>query len=167
MKVLIVSDSHGLTDELEMLKKKHGDIDHYIHCGDSELPEDHPAINGYHVVKGNCDFGAAFPNQLIVEADSEKIFVTHGHLYNVKISLINLHYKAMEQQSKIVCFGHSHVLGCELIDDILFINPGSISLPRGRKERTYVVLELADTERIVHVYDFDQSEPIITQTFGK
>ena len=27
---------------------------------------------------------------------------------------------------------------------ILFINPGSIRLPRGRKERTYVILEMLE-----------------------
>lgn len=37
MKILICSDSHGLTDELIELKKRHGDMDYYIHCGDSEL----------------------------------------------------------------------------------------------------------------------------------
>ena len=38
MKVLIVSDSHGLTTELEKLMENYQDeVDLFIHCGDSEL----------------------------------------------------------------------------------------------------------------------------------
>lgn len=37
--VLITSDSHGLTKELEEMKEKHT-VDLYIHCGDSELDFD-------------------------------------------------------------------------------------------------------------------------------
>ena len=41
MKVLFVSDSHGLTAELEILVEKHQDeVDLFIHCGDSELAPD-------------------------------------------------------------------------------------------------------------------------------
>ena len=62
--------------------------------------------------------------------------VTHGHLFNVKSGLMKLRYKALEQNANIVCFGHSHILGIEKVDDILFINPGSIRFPReGEKKR--------------------------------
>ena len=45
MKVLFVSDSHGLTAELEKLVENHQDeVDLFIHCGDSELDPDDPAI---------------------------------------------------------------------------------------------------------------------------
>ena len=37
--------------------------------------------------------------------------------------------------AQVACFGHSHVLGAELIDGVLFINPGSILLPRQRVEK--------------------------------
>ena len=48
MKVLIVSDSHGLTTELEKLKAKYqGEVEHFIHCGDSELEADDPAIRAF------------------------------------------------------------------------------------------------------------------------
>jgi uncharacterized protein len=164
MKILICSDSHGLTDEFISLKKQHGDIDYYIHCGDSELSNSHPALDGYKVVKGNCDVGDDFPEELIVEAGKSKIFVTHGHLYNVKTTLMKLQYKAIEVNADIVCFGHSHVLGFEMFNGILFINPSSIAMPRMRKEKTYIILELADTTRLVSVYEYGKGK-LFSETF--
>ncbi|MCB5933449.1 metallophosphoesterase [Caldibacillus thermoamylovorans] len=158
MKVLICSDSHGLKEELIQLKKTHPDMDYYIHCGDSELVKDHSAIQGYHVVRGNCDFGNDFPERDLIAAGNERIFITHGHRDHVKTSLMNLHYRAIEQNATIVCFGHSHVLGVENIEGILFINPGSIALPRMRKERTYVILEINGASKTVHVYEYGHGE---------
>ena len=57
---------------------------------------------------------------------------------------MNLKYKAQEVNADIVCFGHSHVLGAEVIEGTLFLNPGSIRLPRERLEKTYVILDLQD-----------------------
>lgn len=158
MKILICSDSHGLTEELTVLRKVHPDMDYYIHCGDSELDKDHPAVQGYHIVRGNCDFGDDFPNQDLIVAGNERVFITHGHRHHVKTSLMNLRYKALEQNATIVCFGHSHILGFEKIDGILFINPGSLALPRMRKERTYVILEINGTTKTVHVYEYGHKE---------
>ena len=57
-KVLVVSDSHGLTKELEDLRARHlNDVELMIHCGDSEMMPDDKVMNGYLTVKGNCDFG--------------------------------------------------------------------------------------------------------------
>ena len=56
-KVLVVSDSHGLTKELEVIRERHlNDVDLMIHCGDSELMPDEKVMNGYLTVRGNCDF---------------------------------------------------------------------------------------------------------------
>ncbi|AGT33001.1 metallophosphatase [Geobacillus genomosp. 3] len=143
MKAVIVSDSHGLTDELAQIVMRHRhEVNLFIHCGDSELPAEADAIAPFAVVRGNCDWTAAFPDERIEEADGVRLFVTHGHLYGVKTSLLRLYYRAKEAGANIVCFGHSHLAGAEQIDDVLFINPGSIALPRGRKEKTYAVLEM-------------------------
>ncbi len=165
-KVLIVSDSHGLTEELNELKKRHKDVEKFIHCGDSELSKNDEAIDQFIVVRGNCDYESLFHNDEVIDFQGTKFLVTHGHLYNVKSTLMNLKYKAEEVNANIVCFGHSHLLGIEKIGNILFLNPGSLRLPRGRNERTYVVLNF--TEQIVdlHVYDFDQGEIVqLRQSF--
>lgn len=155
MKAVIVSDSHGLTTELEMIAKLHGEADVFIHCGDSELQPTDEAIQPYRVVKGNCDFHKHFPNELMINFGDKNIFVTHGHLYDVKMELRLLYYRALEKEANIVCFGHSHLLGAEMIDNILFINPGSLRLPRNRREKTYAVVEMTDSEYIVTFYEYN------------
>ncbi|MED4203150.1 metallophosphoesterase family protein [Neobacillus mesonae] len=157
-KVLIVSDSHGLTKELEFIRERHlQEVDLMIHCGDSQLMPDNKAITGYFTVAGNCDFGS-FPEELISDVAGKKFFITHGHRYSVKSSLMPLKYKAQEVSADIVCFGHSHVLGAEVVDGTLFVNPGSIRLPRGRSEKTYVILDLLDNRIKMSVYESNGRE---------
>ncbi|UOE75581.1 metallophosphoesterase family protein [Parageobacillus thermoglucosidasius] len=159
MKVLIISDSHGLTEELEEIAARHRhEADALIHCGDSELSTGHKEIEHFLIVRGNCDFTAQFPKERIEEIGGIRFFITHGHLYNVKMSLMNLYYRAKEIEAKVVCFGHSHIAGAELIDGILFINPGSILLPRTRKEKTYALLQIEDGEATVRFYEVDGKE---------
>lgn len=156
MRALIVSDSHGLTTELEALKKQYkDDVDVMIHCGDSELSMQHAELHGFEVVKGNCDFGGTFPNEIVKEVGGTRFFVTHGHLYNIKMTLQTLLYRAKEVEANVACFGHSHVMGAEMIDGILFINPGSILLPRSRKEKTYAILEVKEKEAEVTFFDLE------------
>ncbi|MFD1781085.1 metallophosphoesterase family protein [Fredinandcohnia salidurans] len=154
MKVLILSDSHGLTKELLDIKERHkNDVEFMLHLGDSELSSQSEEMSGFSVVRGNCDFDSNYPNDMIILLNGLKVYLTHGHLYNVKMSLMNLSYRAREVGASIVCFGHSHIAGAELIDDVLFINPGSFRLPRMRKERTYVIVEVDNNQADVVFYD--------------
>ncbi|MFP7299871.1 metallophosphoesterase family protein [Neobacillus niacini] len=157
-KVLVVSDSHGLTRELEILRERHvHEVDLMIHCGDSQLMSDNKAISGYLTVMGNCDFGG-YPLETTTQIAGRKFFITHGHKYSVKTSLMNLKYKAEESGADIVCFGHSHVLGAEVIGSTLFLNPGSIRMPRERFEKTYVILNLLDEKIKMSVFDISGQE---------
>lgn len=166
-KVLIVSDSHGLQSELEEIKKRHEhEVELMIHCGDSELSGSDKAIKKFAVVRGNCDFGNDFENEIVEEVAGLRIFATHGHLFSVKSSLMNLLYRAEEIEAQIVCFGHSHVLGAEMVKDILFINPGSLRLPRERPERTYVIINIIGKRIEFEVHDFNRGEMVdLRRTF--
>lgn len=157
-KVLVVSDSHGLEEPLSALRERHPDVDIFIHCGDSELPKNDRVLEGYVTVGGNCDFNPGYPNEELIEAEGIKIFVTHGHLYSVKSTLMNIQYRAHELGANIACFGHSHLLGAEMSGGILFLNPGSIRLPRGRKERTYLILGIEGANVELSVYDYEDGE---------
>ena len=37
--------------------------------------------------------------------------------------------------------GHTHVPACNEYDDFTYINPGSVTLPKGGSERSYIVFE--------------------------
>ncbi|MFP5202953.1 MULTISPECIES: YfcE family phosphodiesterase [Bacillus] len=154
MKILIISDSHGLTDELQTIAKRHAaEVDMMIHCGDSELETNHPALEGYKVVKGNCDFMGDFEEELLLPLDGGgKLILTHGHLHGIKQSLLQVYYRAEELGADIICFGHSHIPGSELLRGKLLINPGSVHLPRVRKERSYAILTLDGSEANVQFF---------------
>lgn len=167
MKLLIVSDSHGMHAELKQLKEKYeNSVDAMIHCGDSELMASDDEISGFLIVRGNCDFDRHFPLDIKEQIDGNHIFVTHGHHYNVKMTLMNLLYKAKEVNANFVFFGHSHMLGAEMINGILFLNPGSFLMPRGRKEKTYAIVE-KNNDSITTKFYTDTHEELIDlrQTF--
>lgn len=149
-KVLIVSDSHGLIEELQKIKQQH-EVDYYIHCGDSELEYSNPTMDRFIKVGGNCDFDSRYPNEEVKKFGDFTFFITHGHLHQVKQNLMTIGYRAEECGAQIICFGHTHIAGVEKRGDQIFINPGSIRLPRNRREKTYVLLELFPQTKQVDV----------------
>ncbi|MGV2622416.1 metallophosphoesterase [Halobacillus sp. ACCC02827] len=143
-KVLIMSDSHGLEQEVQVIKARHKDADAMIHCGDSELAYGSETLNGFYYAKGNCDFEPDMENEQVLTVGDVTFYVTHGHLHQVKTTLMPLKYKAQENEAQVACFGHSHIAGAEVVDGVLLINPGSARLPRDREEPTYALLEWDD-----------------------
>lgn len=165
MRILVMSDTHKDAAVIQIVKKYYPQMDAYIHCGDSELNSSHPALSGMTVVRGNCDRDDSFPEESMVEVDGAKIYVTHGHLYHVKTSIMNLFYRGKEKGADVVLFGHSHMLGAELIDGTLFVNPGSLLLPRGRKEKSFAIIERNAENWIVSFYT-DDNKKISSHTFS-
>lgn len=164
--VLIVSDSHGLTEQVQNIKDRHAhEVDGMIHCGDSELEYRSKEMDGFMKVKGNCDFSEEYPEELQESIQDMSFFVTHGHLFRVKSTLMPLSYRADELGAHIVCFGHSHIAGAEMVNGKLFINPGSIRLPRNHPEKTYAIVTW-DQQQSVHVHFYnDQGENISDLTY--
>ena len=70
------------------------------------------------------------------------------------MTLQTLAYHAEEVGAQVAYFGHSHVLGAELIDGVLFINPGSILLPRQRV-KTFALLEMDENQMEVRFETLD------------
>jgi putative phosphoesterase len=140
-----MSDSHSDGRVVENIKNEYaGRASAIIHCGDSELPSSDSIWQGITVVAGNCDYDRAYQDYQVVEADGERVLVTHGHLYGLNVlTLGNLPYLAEQENADILCFGHIHRPVAEIIDKRLFINPGSVAQPRGDwKIKMYVVIEL-------------------------
>jgi len=164
MKILVMSDTHGDAEIIQTVKSRHPEADVVIHCGDSELDYDHPYLEGIKRVRGNCDRDKRFPDEELFEVEGKKIFVTHGHLFNVKSTVMNLFYRAKEVEADAVFFGHSHVLGAELVDNALFVNPGSLLKPRGMDKKSYAVVDCKENVWRVTAYT-DQGEEIFQQEF--
>lgn len=160
MKILVISDSHGLNEELfQVLNHYNDEVDLLIHCGDSELPRNSfAAFDELVVVGGNCDFDQHYLNEETIQRNDLSIMVTHGHLQNVKYTLNNLHYRAQEVGAKLVCYGHSHVAGAIQEEGVIYVNPGSFRLPKLRTERSYAIVEWVDQTCTVRFFDHLHNE---------
>lgn len=165
-RILIMSDSHGLRDEIHTIKNRHR-LPAMIHCGDSELDEDSDELSEFIKVAGNCDRDTRFRDEALHRVEGRIFFVTHGHLNQVKSTLLPLTYRAKEVNADIVCFGHTHIAGAEKIDDKLFINPGSIRYPKGKYGKTYAVVTFhgqAETEVTFYTLDGKEVDELTLQT---
>lgn len=153
MKVLIVSDTHGREQNLAEALEQTGPIDQLIHLGDveggaehiRELAGDAPAA----IIAGNNDFFCDLPNERIFTLAGHRIFMTHGHGYFVHSGTLYLKREARKKGADIVMFGHTHKPYMEEDNELLVLNPGSLSLPRQEGHRpTYIVMEIADDGQI-------------------
>ena len=130
MKVLIVSDSHGHNEYLDDLIREYQDVDLFLHAGDSEVPPH--TIYPFRVVKGNCDYIYDMPEELIIPSPFGNILLRHKD--NAPIKFIK------ENNIRIYIFGHTHVKTCIKKNDIVYINPGSLTFPRD-DSTSYAILE--------------------------
>lgn len=142
MKILVLSDTHGSLDKAGRIYKKLNGIDLLIHCGDyikdgRALADawDVPAI----CAMGNCD-GSRDRQFAIAETPAGNILVTHGHAESVGAGLTRLSYLAQENDCIAACFGHTHIPTIENHGNFWFINPGSLSNPRGASRSSCAII---------------------------
>ena len=128
-KILVLSDSHSYFDKvLKIFEKEKPDI--VIGAGDGikdidELSYVHPEAE-YYMVKGNCDyFDRRHSEENLFEIDDVKIFLTHGHLYEVKRSLSSIKEIGKKLNVSFIVFGHTHKPYIEKDGDITLFNPGA------------------------------------------
>ena len=86
------------------------------------------------------DFYAGYPERLVTELGSTKIIQTHGHLFDINFNFQKLDYWAQEEEADICLYGHLHVPNAWMEGKTLFLNPGSISQPRGPSENVSMLV---------------------------
>ena len=162
MKWMIASDLHGSAyycrKMLEAFEREGADRlfllgDLLYHGPRNDLPREYapkeviPLLNGKRekllCVRGNCD---AEGDQMVLEfpvlADyavlpvgQRLIYATHGHIYHVK----NLPPLA---PGDVLLHGHTHVPAwTEFGQENLYLNPGSVSIPKENSPHSYMTLE--------------------------
>ena len=145
MKVLIVSDTHGRDENLEIVINREAPFDMLVHCGDVEGREfyiEALAECPCSIVSGNNDFFSDLPREDVIEVEGNKILVTHGHYYGVSIAFDQLAEAARSRGCNAAFFGHIHVPVVEKEAGVLLVNPGSLAFPRQRGRRpSYAVME--------------------------
>lgn len=160
MKALIVSDNHYNMDSLtELINLYQGEVDLWLHCGDSEFASTDSIWNQFKTVRGNMDSGYALPLDRLEQFGDENILVVHGHNHRVRFSLDRLYELAVEQHADIVFYGHTHIARVDKIEEIYFINPGSIVQPRGAlRIGSYAIYEKNKEGRFIHFYDWNHNK---------
>jgi hypothetical protein len=160
LKVLIVSDNHKDEYRLEeLINIYENEIDLWLHCGDSEFGLDHPLWNTYKTVRGNMDWESQFPAIRIEQVKDTTFGMLHGHKHQVKFTLDGMADVAAENNASIIFYGHTHVAEVNEQAGVYFINPGSISQPRGQlRVGSYAIYEENSDGSFIRFYDWDHNE---------
>ena len=140
MRIAVFSDSHGVKEPmLAAIEEQKPDM--VLHLGD--YVRDAEAIAAYfpsldlRYVRGNCDAYSRSDAEenLLFNADGVRIFMTHGHRYNTA------HLPPL-QPGDILLHGHTHIPAWEQFGhDNLYLNPGSVSIPKENSPRSYMTLQ--------------------------
>ena len=161
MKIMVAADIHGSAYYCEKLLKKYKEeaCDKLLLLGDilyhgprNDLPEEYnpkkvlamlnEMKNEILCVRGNCDTEV---DQMVLEfpvlaeycllcLDHITIFATHGHKFN-KNFMPNL------AENEVLLHGHTHVPACEKVGNNMYMNPGSVSIPKENSHHGYMTIE--------------------------
>lgn len=171
MKYLIISDIHGSYYYLNKVLKIFNEekCDKIIILGDilyhgprNDLPKEYnpkkviSALNELSdkiiAIKGNCDAEVdemvlSFKlNQNYFLNDSLRLYLTHGHHlnFNNKDNILDV---------DVILYGHSHIHKIEKINNIFYINPGSISLAKDDLINSFAIMD----DNIINIYDLNKN----------
>ncbi len=162
MKLFIASDIHGASDRCETLIERfnmeHADRilllgDILYHGPRNDLPYDYapkkvisllnPLKNVIFCVRGNCDTEVDqmvldFPimaDYCVLTVGERLIYVTHGHNFN-------LSSPPPMSRGDVLLHGHTHIPAWDCFgEDNLYLNPGSVSIPKNGTPAGYMTLE--------------------------
>ncbi len=131
MRIIVLSDSHGMPSRIMDAVERHSDADAVIFLGDGErdiemLESYYSSVPNIIKVAGNCDFCSDLPFLRVVTLGGKKIYCTHGHCERVKYDTAELVCRARQENADIVLYGHTHTPVTSYDDGLYIMNPGSI-----------------------------------------
>ena len=114
--------------------------------------------NDFHGVKGDYDTGD-MPEKKLVTIGEFKIGMIHGHQVLPLGDVESLSGIARELDCDIFISGNTHQIGVQVLDNKLFINPGSISGAFSNivadPSPSFILMVLTGTEAIIYLYVFN------------
>lgn len=165
MRVLIVSDIHGLSDNLKILENKINinDINKIVLLGDlfSSLyatSDDRKYITSFMnkyrekliVLRGNCDsvddillVPVEVSDIKYIKLDDIDFYFTHGNKYR--------YLKNDSFTNGVLVYGHEHIPYIKKESDMIYVNVGSLSLPRNELGKSFAIYE----DKKINIYSLD------------
>ena len=161
MKLMIASDIHGSSfyckEMLDAFDREQADKllllgDILYHGPRNDLPKDYAPKAVFSLlnerkekllcVRGNCDTEVDqmvlnFPilaNYMTIYEAGCMWFITHGHIHNLE-NLPPL------KPGDLLIHGHTHIQAMEPAGQIIYINPGSVSIPKAGNAHSYMIYE--------------------------
>ena len=138
LKIGVISDTHGLLrPEAE---KRLAGVDHIIHGGDIGRPDVLVALRRIApvtAIRGNVDTGDWAGNY----ADTELVRLAGRSIY-VLHDLKKLPIDPVADGIDVIVSGHSHKAAIEIVNGILYLNPGSAGPRRFKLSITLATLEI-------------------------
>jgi len=161
MKLMIASDIHGSAYYCEKMinlyREEKGDKllllgDILYHGPRNDLPKDYNPkkvivmLNEISrellCVRGNCDTEVDqmvlnFPimaEYCILYLENHMLFATHGHKFNEE-------NPPLIKKGDILLNGHTHIPKCTEHENYVYMNPGSVSIPKAGSSNGYLVVE--------------------------
>ena len=128
MNILVVSDSHGKTDNL-MRAVELTRPEYVLHLGDCQrdlerLRQAFPMLP-MEGVPGNCDYGSCDQPERLTELGGVRILMLHGHTRGVKSDIMRAVWAARECGAQVLLFGHTHRPLVDNDGTLLTLNPGA------------------------------------------
>ena len=174
MKILFISDIHGISINLKKIEKiiEREKIDKLVVLGDlyyaGAIYFQNDEAGNIDVktiltkyadklicLKGNCDTEVDIKtsdflvcsNLALICVDGLDIYLTHGNEYNIEKN------RKFNNRKGILVYGHEHIPYIKQDKDMVYINVGSISLPRENNKPTYMIYE----DRKFTIYDIEEN----------
>lgn len=157
--IAVISDTHGSEAAITACIEKAGSVDGFFHLGDmvsdAKLIAKRTGKPVYSVL-GNCDsWGFSdeqqdiFPepqkaaaSERIVTVEGVKLFLCHGHAYNVDFGTERLGREAFDRGCAAALYGHTHVPELSAYGKVLKLNPGSPARSRYGSKPSFAILEI-------------------------
>ena len=148
MNFLIISDSHGDRNNISKAFERCHSLDAIFYLGDGTNDfddSDRFCRTPLFCVRGNCDsevdqmvlkFPMRASSGTVLLENGTTVYLTHGHLLDSILAVAS-----MEKEKVCVLYGHTHVPECTEDGNIVLMNPGSVSIPKGGSDYSFMTYE--------------------------
>lgn len=164
MECLVFSDTHGNYPLAAAVIMQAGPVEMIFHLGDEAgdaVMLEQIMARKVEKVSGNCDPPGKYPREICTILERTRILMTHGDRYRVKSGLSELHRRAVNANVDVVLYGHTHVASVDVIDGILFVNPGS--LQKGNGEKSFARLSIGSNGPVARIITISENSELPDQ----